>query len=466
MTPKMKQKLERKIERKIKRKTEQKKEQERRHHVPRQRQGIEERHRAWLREIEGYEEFNLVNQFIQDNITFDHALQRIRELTLAGHAARPNSMGGAANPDYRVSLSVLELAQRLEPGQHRQLVKFMSRFQKETARDPATNEPLTAQGHILWTDLPSFGYTELETWCETGGNHGDPCSPELNPEERERWVKLNAFLAQLCEAADVDYESLHFHPLDKYRHATWAFEMALENLYNSPEELANTAAMEAAAQWFIQGADGLWANVVNKRVFPDCIENRREGVRGFERERWNLWVRDLRRAEQACRDQRMKKLLRDALAQIKRHYLWIKLFGYLLHPDIPLQKPDLKIADIPAGTGSLRVFYDIVHVRMLTFDLMVDDIEAALSNLFKLLSMIHNNQDVDVHSLRIEKVNPESSISALEEIIPITLSAGPRLIPHWIPELPDLFEKSGLKGVKADARDAPGYTGYTLHECA
>lgn len=94
--------------------------------------------------------------------------------------------------------------------------------------------------------------------------------------------------------------------------------MALENLYYSPEELADTAVMEAAAQWFIQGADGLWANVVSKRIFPDLIDEKREGSRGFERERWDRWVRDLRRAEQAGRNPRMKKLLRDALANIKR----------------------------------------------------------------------------------------------------------------------------------------------------
>jgi transposase len=33
-----------------------------------------------------------------------------------------------------------------------------------------------------------------------------------------------------------------------------------------------------------------------------------------------------------------------------------------------------------------------VHVRMLTFVLLDDEIEAALSRLFKLLSMIHNIQ--------------------------------------------------------------------------
>jgi hypothetical protein len=94
--------------------------------------------------------------------------------------------------------------------------------------------------------------------------------------------------------------------------------MALENLEHSPEILAHTAAMEAACQWFIQGADRLWANVVNGRVFPHYIETRRDGSKGFERERWDRWVRDLRRAEAACSDERMRKLIRDALAHVKR----------------------------------------------------------------------------------------------------------------------------------------------------
>lgn len=34
-----------------------------------------------------------------------------------------------------------------------------------------------------------------------------------------------------------------------------------------------------------------------------------------------------------------------------QHYLMTELLGYLLHPDIPLQNANLKIADIAAGTG-------------------------------------------------------------------------------------------------------------------
>ena len=67
--------------------------------------------------------------------------------------------------------------------------------------------------------------------------------------------------------------------------------------------------------------------------------------------------------------------------------------------------------------------------------------------------------------MRIEKIKQDSSTTALEKIVGITRAADPRLVAHWIPELPTLFQKTGFTAIQADTRDAPGYMGYTLHEC-
>lgn len=135
-------------------------------------------------------------------------------------------------------------------------------------------------------------------------------------------MKLNAFLAQLTQAAYVRYESPgetpYFHILDKSLRATWTLNMALVNLEHSNETLAGTAAMEAACQWFIYTADILWANVVNGRVFADFKGLEKEFFNAFERERWDVWVRSLRKAEAACTDKRMKELIQDALAHANR----------------------------------------------------------------------------------------------------------------------------------------------------
>lgn len=74
--------------------------------------------------------------------------------------------------DYDLSLAIMALAQQLEPTKHTKLVEFLCSLHKVTATDPSTGEPLgAASGDVLWTDMPSFGYTELETWMEFGGDY-------------------------------------------------------------------------------------------------------------------------------------------------------------------------------------------------------------------------------------------------------------------------------------------------------
>nr|XP_001396471.2 hypothetical protein ANI_1_800114 [Aspergillus niger CBS 513.88] len=170
-----------------------------------------------------------------------------------------------------------------------------------------------------------------------------------------------------------------------------------------------------------------------------------------------------------------------------QHYLSTEIFGYFLHPDIPVQNPNLKIADIAAGTNrsplsyatfSLGAYtqyvpkeskgvYDIVHVRNVVFVLSDQGIEDILSKVFGLIKPGGYTQwgEVDIHYLRIDKINEECSTSALEEIVRITRSADPRLVPHWDPELPRLFESIGLVDIKKETREGPGYMDYMLHEC-
>lgn len=33
------------------------------------------------------------------------------------------------------------------------------------------------------------------------------------------------------------------------------------------------------------------------------------------------------------------------------HTLWCKIFGYVVHPKIPISRSDLRVADVGTGTG-------------------------------------------------------------------------------------------------------------------
>lgn len=126
-----------------------------------------------LEEIKNSQQFKILNDLIHNpDATVDNALDQIVDLTLAAHMA-PNKEEyfTPGNVDYYLSLALMEHVQNLEPSKQKSLVEFICGLQKRTATDPSTGEPLRVQGDILWTDLPSFGYTEYETWDSHGGDY-------------------------------------------------------------------------------------------------------------------------------------------------------------------------------------------------------------------------------------------------------------------------------------------------------
>ncbi|CAI7589627.1 unnamed protein product [Penicillium discolor] len=282
----------------------------------------------FIRQIENSVEFKSLEKVVKEEVTAQDAVQDLIDMTMSALSIHgPSEQGGVGLPDYNVSLAVMELAQRLEPSQHTKLVEFTSHLQKQVAVDPSTNEPLRVQGDTLWTDMPSFGYTELETWYEFGGDYKDPSDATLDSRQRDFWVNLNAFLAQLTQAADIHYtpskEEVRFHPLDKSLRAIWTITMALEDEH-LPASLGDTAAMEAACQWFIYAAERLWANVLNNCTYPEAAGAgpgnmyEKKGWTGYTRERWGVWEDALKEARAKCQNERMWKLIDDALASLRR----------------------------------------------------------------------------------------------------------------------------------------------------
>lgn len=131
----------------------------------------------WVSQFSATEEFKVLDDLVNEaDATASGTVEQILALV---KTSRPGLV------DYHVSLSVLELAQRLTPDRHERLVDFMWQLHKQTMMDPTTGEPLQTHEMTLFRDLPSFGYTELETWDEYGGGrkgkrfHSQPdCRPE------------------------------------------------------------------------------------------------------------------------------------------------------------------------------------------------------------------------------------------------------------------------------------------------
>jgi hypothetical protein len=126
----------------------------------------------FIRQIENSVEFDFLDKVVKEEVTVQDAIQKVINMTMSALSIHgPKEQGGIGLPDYSVSLAIMELVQRLEPSRHTKLVEFITHLQKQVAADSATNKPLKAQRDTLWTEMPSFGYTELETWYECGDDH-------------------------------------------------------------------------------------------------------------------------------------------------------------------------------------------------------------------------------------------------------------------------------------------------------
>ncbi|KAF7369271.1 Demethylmenaquinone methyltransferase [Mycena venus] len=197
------------------------------------------------------------------------------------------------------------------------------------------------------------------------------------------------------------------------------------------------------------------------------------------------------------------------------HHLWTKMFGYLLHPKIPTDKADLRVADVGTGTGiwlfdvgemvskSARLegfdvsfdatpppetlpsnvsfrhwnvkedvpedligVFDVVHVRFFSFVLLVDDVPRVVERLFKMLKPGGYLQwaDPDYKSLRIDTAKPETKTPNLSELFKLMAVQDQRLNPTWLTDLPEIFASTGFTDIEADKKDGPPHLAFIFHE--
>ncbi|KAK1148051.1 hypothetical protein N8T08_010686 [Aspergillus melleus] len=211
-------------------------------------------------------------------------------------------------------------------------------------------------------------------------------------------------------------------------------------------------------------------------------------------------------------------LLRDHLDNSRvnlQHCLWVKQFGYLLHPDIPTDKKDIRIADIGTATGIWLIdlaetlppsvqldgfditldatppskwlpsnvtlqhwdartepprewigTYDVVHIRL--FAIVFDEHEAVsmLRRLRKLLSGYLQWAEVDMSSCGIEKAHPSNKVDAMIELLGHSNKEYIKEEWSWCPKLPGLFLREGFENVRQDVRDTPPHLLTPTHECS
>ncbi|KAI0201102.1 UMTA methyltransferase family protein [Astrocystis sublimbata] len=196
------------------------------------------------------------------------------------------------------------------------------------------------------------------------------------------------------------------------------------------------------------------------------------------------------------------------------HFLWTKLFGYIVHPKIPTEAANLRVADVGTGTGiwlldvqsslkeaqldgydisfdaappsetlpsgvkfrqwdvredvpdDLKGVYDIINVRFFAFVLLNDEIPRVVARLFSLLKPGGYLQwgEPDLESLRFDTTTPEVKTDNLRALFGLLSVQDPRLKPTWIDRLDNLFTETGFVEVERVTRDAPPHLAFIFHE--
>ncbi|KAF9252902.1 hypothetical protein DTO006G1_2139 [Penicillium roqueforti] len=277
-----------------------------------------------LTQADESEEFKLFEAVVNGDVTVEDAVQWV--ITTTMDRLEDYGPGGSIEKADAVTfIAIIELAMQIDTTQYGPLVEFLGELKLYNAVDSSTGLILKTQdGSRVWSHLPSLNFWVAEIWTD---RMTQICDPDMEPDQQIRWAKLNIFLAQVTQAAEVEYTSLQVSISD----AMDVSHMALCGLRHVFEEripsehIASTAGLLGVCYWLICAGDRLWENVLNGRKYnrydgrPGELYSDR-GWKGFERERWDIWVQGLRDAKAACRPGKelVEDLIDRALSKIER----------------------------------------------------------------------------------------------------------------------------------------------------
>ncbi|KAK1140230.1 hypothetical protein N8T08_010527 [Aspergillus melleus] len=201
-----------------------------------------------------------------------------------------------------------------------------------------------------------------------------------------------------------------------------------------------------------------------------------------------------------------------------QHFYMREIYGYLLHPSIPTDNPNLRIADVASGSGiwlssvshqlpstatldgldiafdlappkaflppnmTLREWdifsevpedlvgsYDVVHISLLAFVLRSVDIDHVMGKMMKLLKPGGYLQwlEHDLLSCQFKKSLPDNKTEALEELYKLSIihPVDSRFKPTWVSRLPEIFRESGFTAVESDVKNPSPELIWPLHHC-
>ncbi|PPJ50250.1 hypothetical protein CBER1_04877 [Cercospora berteroae] len=162
----------------------------------------------------------------------------------------------------------------------------------------------TVQDMKVWQDLPTFGWAVRDAW-------NFPAEDNAPPEEKQRWINVNAFVATLVDQLQ---DKANNSP-DLSLFAIWTIRDALE------EENVSDPAVAAASVWFIYAASALLNFSKNQKSFEGKVAkggfaHKDAGWTGYSPARWQVWQQRLDNIRGDVKEEETKQLVQAAIDAI------------------------------------------------------------------------------------------------------------------------------------------------------
>ncbi|QQK47984.1 hypothetical protein Pdw03_5619 [Penicillium digitatum] len=235
-------------------------------------------------------EFKLFKALVNGDLAVEDTVQWVIATTM-DRLENHGPGGTIEKADAITFIAILELAMQIDTTQYGPLIKFLAELKLYNAVDSSTGLVLKTQdGSRVWSHLPSLTFWAREIWNEHEcGRRTHLCDP-------------------VTQAADVEYDS----PLqvwigdamDESHIGLCGLRQVFEEGIPS-KQLVSTAGLLGVCYWLICAGDRLWENVLNGCKYNkydgrpgEMYSNR--GWKGFERDRWEIWVQGFRDTKATC----------------------------------------------------------------------------------------------------------------------------------------------------------------------
>ncbi|KAI5200168.1 hypothetical protein E4T39_05828 [Aureobasidium subglaciale] len=212
--------------------------------------------------------------------------------------------------------SILHLASQQSHSSEQQdsLVKLLQALITQAPPPKDSNgKEVEVDGSKVWQGLPLLGQQVRECW-------NFPDDKEVDAKTRDTWINVNAFVARLTAAAVNEHggERPGYNALDYSLYGIWSLRSALEeDLSNLPGKTTVDASLGAAAVWILYAGATLKGLSDSEKSFSGKVAKpgfncKDKEWRGFTKDRWQLWAKELAQAKDKVQDEGIKGLVKKA----------------------------------------------------------------------------------------------------------------------------------------------------------